>query len=97
MRTVALDVHQRFCEVAVHEGGEVRRLGRVESADLRRFAASLARDDHVVLESSSVSWAVAELFAGRVGRVTISNPMQTRAIASAKVKIDKSAWTGAHF
>jgi hypothetical protein len=84
MRTVPLDVDQRFCEVAVHEGGEVRRLGRIETVDLRRFAESLGRDDHVVLESSSVSWAVTECMAGHAGRVTISNPMQTKAIASAK-------------
>ena len=31
MRTVALDVHKRFAEVAVHEDGDVRRLGRIET------------------------------------------------------------------
>ena len=41
------------------------------------------------MESTSVSWAIAELVAGHAGRVTISNPMQTKAIASAKVKTDK--------
>lgn len=45
MRTVALDVHKRFCEVAVHEEGEVRRLGRVETTDLRRFAQSRGQGD----------------------------------------------------
>jgi transposase len=89
MRTVALDVHKRFAEVAVHEEGEVRRLGRVETKDLRRFAESLGPEDQVVMESTSVSWAIAELLAGHAGRVTISNPMQTKAIASAKVKTDK--------
>jgi hypothetical protein len=32
MRTVALDVHKRFAEVAVHEDGALRRLGRIETA-----------------------------------------------------------------
>ena len=29
VRTVALDVHERFAEVAMHEGGALRRLGRL--------------------------------------------------------------------
>jgi hypothetical protein len=52
MRTVVLDVHKRFAEVAVHEQGEVRRLGRIETKELRAFAESLRPDDHVVLEST---------------------------------------------
>ncbi len=88
-RTVALDVHKRFAEVAVHENGEVRRVGRVETKELGAFADSLRPDDHVVLESTSMTWAIAELLARRAGRVTVSNPMRTKAIASAKVKSDK--------
>jgi transposase len=49
MRTVALDVHKRFAEVAVHEDGALRRLGRIENAQLWVFAQSLGPDDHVVL------------------------------------------------
>jgi transposase len=89
MRTVALDVHKRFAEVAVHERGEVRRLGRIETRELAAFAESLGPDDHVVLESTAVTWAIAELLARHAGRVTVSNPMRTKAIASAKVKTDK--------
>jgi len=89
MRTFALDVHKNFSEVAVHEGGQVRRVGRVETRDLRAFAAALEPTDHVVLESTSVSWAIVDLLAEHAGRVTISNPMQTKAIAQAKVKTDK--------
>jgi transposase len=89
MRTVALDVHKRFAEVAVHEDGALRRLGRIETAQLRLFAQSLGPQDHVVLESTAMTWAIAELLAEHAGRVTVSNPMRTRAIASAKVKTDK--------
>ena len=67
MRTVALDVHKRFAEVA----------------------ESLRPDDHVVLESTSMTWAIAELLGRHAGRVTVSNPLRTKAIASAKVKTDK--------
>jgi transposase len=89
MRTVALDVHKRFAEIAVHEDGGVRRLGRIETGQLRAFAESLGPEDQVVLESTSMTWAIAELLAEHAGRVTVSNPMRTRAIASAKVKTDK--------
>ena len=89
VRTVALDVHKRFAEIAVHEAGAVRRLGRIETGQLRAFAESLGADDHVVLESTAMTWALAELFFEHAGRVTVSNPMRTRAIASAKVKTDK--------
>ncbi|MBV9194836.1 MAG: IS110 family transposase [Solirubrobacterales bacterium] len=89
MRTVALDVHKRFAEIAVHENGGLRRLGRIETGQLRAFAESLGPEDHVVLESTSMTWAIAELLSEHAGRVTVSNPMRTRAIASAKVKSDK--------
>jgi transposase len=89
VRTVALDVHKHFSEIAVHENGGLRRLGRIETSQLRAFAESLGPDDHVVLESTSMTWAIAELLAKHAGRVTVSNPMRTRAIASAKVKTDK--------
>ena len=97
MRTVALDVHKRFAEGAVHEEGRgLSRLGRIETSQLREFAASLGPTDHVVLESTAMTWAIAELLSEHAGRVTVSNPMRTRAIASAKVKTDKSAWTAVH-
>jgi transposase len=89
MRTLALDVHARFAEVALHEEGEIRRVGQVATRDLPAFAESLAPEDHVVIESTSISWAIVDLIAKHAGRVTISNPMQTKAIAQAKVKTDK--------
>ena len=89
MRTFALDVHKNFSEVAVHEGGQVRRVGRFETRDLRAFAAALEPTDHVVLESTSVSWAIVDLLAEHAGKITMSNPMQTKAITQAKVGTDK--------
>jgi len=89
VRTVALDVRKRFAEVAVHEAGVVCRFGRVETRELQAFAESLGPDDHVVLESTSFTWSIAELLGRYAGKVTVSNPMQTKAIASAKVKTDK--------
>ncbi|MBV9164882.1 MAG: IS110 family transposase [Solirubrobacterales bacterium] len=57
--------------------------------NLAAFARSLGPEDHVMLESTSVSWALVDVLARHAGRVTVSNPMKTKAIASAKVKSDK--------
>jgi transposase len=91
MRTIALDLHKRFAEVAVHDGQEVRRLGRISTAptELGSFAATLRADDHVVIESSGFTWPVVALLSEHAGKVTVSNPLKTRAIASAKVKTDR--------
>lgn len=89
MPTFGVDVHRRFLEVSVYEGGRTSRIGRVEMADLEAFADSLGPDDHVVIESTSVSWAVVDRLGRRAGRITVSNPMKTKAIASAKVNTDK--------
>ena len=64
-------------------------MGRVETRELQVFAESLGPEDHVVLESTAFTWAIAELLGRHAGKVTVSNPMQTRVIASAKVKTDK--------
>ena len=42
------------------------------------------------LEATGNSWAIATLLASRAGRVVVSNPVKTRAIAEAKVKTDSS-------
>jgi transposase len=89
MRTFGLDVHKRFAEVAVIEDGEVRRVGRIENGELGAFAQTLGPQDHVVLESTALTWPIAELLGRHAGKVTVSNPMRTKAIASAKVKTDK--------
>jgi hypothetical protein len=47
VRSIALDVHRDFCEVAIKEGGEVRSARRLKTSveELERFARSLAPDD----------------------------------------------------
>ena len=47
MRSVALDVHLDFCEVAIVEDGEVRSAGRIETKpeQIELFASSLGPDD----------------------------------------------------
>jgi transposase len=90
MRYVGLDVGRDFAHVAVvEEKGAARRLPRVAMGDaFRDFAASLGPDDVVALEASTNTWALAELLGRHAGRVVVSNPLRTRAIADAKRKTD---------
>jgi transposase len=90
MRFVGLDVGRDFAHVAVvEEKGTARRIGRVAMGDpFREFAATLGPDDVVALEASTNTWALAELLGRHAGRVVVSNPLRTRAIADAKRKTD---------
>jgi transposase len=93
VRTIGLDVHKHFAEVAVIADAErqVRRGQRVRATPtaLRAFAETLDPEDQVVLEATMNTWAIADLLRAHAGRVVVSNPMRTRAIADAKVKTDR--------
>ena len=91
MRTIGLDVGRQFAEVAIREEGRTRSAGRIPVTPdgLRAFAASLRADDEVVLEATTNTWAIAGLLAERAGRVVVSNPLRTRAIADARHKTDR--------
>ena len=92
MRYIGLDIHRDFAEVAVLEPGHpVRSWGRIVArpAELRAFAETLRSDDAVALEVTINTWAIAHLLREHAGRVVVSNPYRTRAIAEAKIKTDK--------
>jgi transposase len=92
MRTIGLDVHREFAEVAIiGDDGVARAAGQVETTPeaLRLFAQSLAATDEVAIEATVNTFAIARLLDEHVARVVISNPLRTRAIAEAKVKTDK--------
>jgi transposase len=90
-RCIGLDVHRDFAQVAIWQGGVVRQAGRFATTPegVRAFAADLGPADEVALEATGNTWAIAALLASRAGRVVVSNPVKTRAIAEAKVKTDK--------
>jgi transposase len=90
-RCIGLDVHREFAQVAIWEDGVVRQAGRIELTPeaLRAFAASLCASDEVAIEATGNTHAIARLLERHVGRVVVSNPQKTRAIAEAKVKTDK--------
>src|SRR5215210_7456768 len=90
-RCIGLDVHREFAEVAIWEDGTVRLAGQIATTPeaLRLFAESLCELDEVAIEATCNTHAIARLLERHVGRVVVSNPMKTRAIAEAKVKTDK--------
>jgi transposase len=91
MRSIALDVHRDFCEVAIKEEGAVRLAGRIRTSreQLELFANSLSPDDQVALEASSPALAVARILEPHVAGVVVANPRKLRVIAESKVKTDQ--------
>jgi transposase len=90
MRSIGLDIHRDFCEVAIAEGGEVRSPGRIEMtpAALELFAGSLARTDQVALEVSGNAWEVARIIRPHVARLVVVSPADT-GIRAARAKTDR--------
>ena len=90
-RCIGLDVHREFAQVAIWQGGTVTQVGTFATTPegVREFAAGLGPADEVALEATGNTWAIATVLASRAGRVVVSNPAKTRAIAEAKVKTDK--------
>ena len=91
MRSIALDVHRDFCEVAIKDESGLGLAGRVRTSlrDLELFAQSLAPDDQVALEASGPAGAIARILERHVGQVVIANTRKLSAIAASKVKTDK--------
>ena len=90
MRSIGLDIHRDFCEVAIAEAGEIRSPGRVEMTPeaLELFAQSLGREDQVALEVSGNAWEVARIIRPHVGRVVVASPTDT-GIRGARAKTDR--------
>lgn len=91
-RFVGLDVHKRFIVACgLTSDGEVAFRDRFDctpQAIVTFCQQNLTKDDHVALEVTTHSSSVARLMLPLVGRVVISNPTRTRAIAAATVKTD---------
>jgi transposase len=90
LRSIGLDIHRDFCEVAIAEDGEVRSPGRIEMTPeaLELFAGSLARGDQVALEVSGNAWEVVRIIRPQVGRVVVVSPADT-GIRAARAKTDR--------
>jgi transposase len=90
MRSIGLDIHRDFMEVAIAEGGEIRSGPRVamEPESLELFAGSLDRSDQVALEVSGNAWEVVRLIRPHVGRIVAASPTDT-GMRQARAKTDR--------
>jgi transposase len=92
-RSVALDIHKHEATASIvdPQGRELlSRRFELTRLSLHAFARTTLRPtDRVALEATTNCWAVAEILRPWVAEVIVSNPMATKAIASAKVKTDK--------
>jgi transposase len=90
-RSIGLDVHRDFCEVAIADGGRARSAGRIAATpeQLELFAQSLAASDRVVLEATGNALSIARILEPHVAEVVLAHAKQVRAISHARVKTDK--------
>ena len=92
MPFAGLNVHKKEIEaVVLDERGAVLLRDRFPSRReaLQAFARRRLQDCRVALEATTNTWAVVGLLTPLVKEVVVSNPLRTRAIASAKIKTDK--------
>ncbi len=93
VRYAGLDVHKQVIEACfLSADGQVLRRDRLALS--RSYLETYAREilqpsDRVALEATTNTWAVVEILRPHVAEVVVSNPVTTKAIASAKVKTDK--------
>jgi transposase len=80
MRSIGMDVHRDFCEVAIAEDGSVRSAGRVltQPEALKLLAQSLVDTDEVAIEATSNAVAIARILEPHVRRVVLVNPKAVR-------------------
>lgn len=93
IRFIGLDVHKRVVQVvAIDRRGKIllrQRFG-CSRAELETFARQhLTREDRVALEATTNTWGVVHVLNPFVREIVVSNPLKTKAIASAKIKTDK--------
>ncbi len=93
VRYVGLDVHKHFLEVCIIDRkGQVLSRSRVDCRrdELVRFAThELRTTDRVALEATTNTWPVVDIVRPHVGQLVVGNPLKTKAIAEAKVKMAK--------
>jgi transposase len=91
VRSIGLDAHRDFCEVALCEQGQVRSAGRVATRiePLSEFAAGLRPDDQVAIEATQGATAIRRLLEPHVARVLVVDSRKAAALAQARAKTDR--------
>ncbi len=90
MRSIGMDVHRDFSEIAIAEEGVVRTAGRIATTPeaLELFAQSLVASDEVAIEATANALAIARIIERHVRRVVLANPKAVRE-TSRRAKTDK--------
>lgn len=92
-RFVGFDLSRATVQVAIVDSEGQLLLNRklpLRHEPLVAFVATkLDAGDEVAVEATGNTWAVVDILTPHVAKVVVSNPLRTRAIASAKVKTDK--------
>jgi transposase len=89
---VGLDVHKKYAWTTVlDEDGNIVQEKRFSCTgkELMDFVSSLSMGDKVVMEASSTWTHIYDLIDGRGIEVLLAHPLQTKAIASARIKTDR--------
>jgi len=93
MPFAGLDLHRKEIQaVVIDDHGNTqleKRFPATRAAILDFSRRHLSPLHHAACEATTSTWAVVELLRPYCASVTPSNPMKTRAIASAKIKTDK--------
>jgi len=92
-RYIGCDVHKREAQIAMLDDdgawAEPIRIPVRREALTAFCQTHLRPDDRLALEATFHTWALVPIFEPFVAEVVVSNPLRTKAIASAKVKTDK--------
>lgn len=86
-RSIGLDVHRDFCEIAICQAdGRVRRGPRIATRPdaLGEFAEQLGRQDRVAMEATGNALQIARIIRPYVKQVIVANTRRLAAIAEAK-------------
>ncbi len=92
LRFIGLDIHKTVVAVCVVDAqGTVctRHRFPLTRDTLTAWARQLTAEDAVALEATTNTWAVVALLQQTPARLVVSNPLRTRAIATAKIKTDR--------
>ena len=94
MTFAGLDLHKKEVEaVLLSEDGQILHRSRFPAtrAALEAFAKARLSPDSTIaaVEATTNTWPVAAILQPLVHKVVVSNPLRTKAIASAKIKTDK--------
>jgi transposase len=93
MPFAALDLHRKEVEaVVLDDSGSIvhrQRFPALREALVTFAKRHLSSQHRVAVEATTNTWAVADLLRPFCQEVVVSNPLRTRAIASAKIKTDK--------